>query len=119
MTTARDLIYAFVNKRGDDMARFGPPTPYRKMIEAGSDDDLYLHGLLNKVEDDRAHADAEKLSALGHAYKEAAKSEQAAGLQALGLFAGQSLIDAAKEMDPYEMRDGKLVRKSDGKPVII
>lgn len=76
-------------------------------------------GLIDQVEDDRAHTEAEKLFALGHAYKEAAKSERTAGAKALAIFSGQALIEAAKEMDPYEVRDGQFVRKSDGKPVTL
>lgn len=33
--------------------------------------------------------------------------------------AWSNLMRAAQLIDPYEMRDGQLVRKSDGKPVTI
>lgn len=111
MSDARSRVYAFVNRRGEEMARYGPPAPYQKMIEADSDDDLHLHGLLNQVEDDRAHAEAVKLR------------EKVASW---GLPATPRAQDTARawrtvadEIDPYEERDGQLVRKSDGQPVTL
>lgn len=64
--------------------------------------------LLNKVEDDRAHAEAEKLRT------EAKLFEQDGYMDEGGIYEA-----AAAMIDPYEMRDGQLVRKSDGKPVTI
>lgn len=113
MSSVHDLIYAFVNRRGDDMARYGPPRPYQQMIEADSDDDLYLRGLLNRVEEDAVHAAAQKLRKRG----EEMKAES--GNQGVGMAMAATLIIEALAMDPYEMRDGELVRKSDGKPVTL
>lgn len=112
MTDARSQVYSFVNKRGDQMARYGPAAPYQKMIEPGTDDDLFLHGLLNQVEDDRAHAEAERLR------------KKADGMPRYtppkGGTTGRAVTLAlADEMDPYEERDGQLVRKSDGRPVVL
>lgn len=112
MSQARDLIYSFVNKLGDKMAKHGPEKPWGSMIEAGSGDDDYLHGLLNWVEDDRAHREAEKLRQRADGFKDSA-SDLVAGAMA----AAMKL--AADEIDPYEERDGQLVRKSDGKPVML
>lgn len=102
MSHARDLIYSFANnqiKKG-------------KEIEAASGEDDYLHGLLNQVEDDRAHRGAEKLRKRADTFKDSA-SDLVAGAMAA------SMRLAADEIDPYEMRDGQLVRKSDGKRVFL
>jgi len=111
MTLPRDLVYSFVNKRGDEMARFGPPEPYYKMIEAGTDDDLYLHGLLNQVEDDRAHREAEHLRE-----KAAEFATSSSDLVAEAMTAATKA--AADHIDPYEVKDGQLCRKSDGKRIV-
>lgn len=68
--------------------------------------------LLDQIEDDRAHHEAEKLR------------ETAAGMvfNLLDPFSPQKegwVRHIADEIDPYEMRDGQLVRKSDGKPVTL
>lgn len=116
MSHARDLIYSRVNKLGDDMARYGPPAPWQKMIEAGGEEDDYLHGLLNQVEDDRAHAEAEKLRsrATSAELSTIGRMDPAVALHTAGV-----LRAAAKTIDPYETRDGQLVRKSDGQPVTL
>jgi len=111
-TAARQAIYSRVNKLGDDMARYGPPAPYHQMIEAGSDEDLYLSGLLDRVEDDRAHAEAEKLR---KAADEFAKNSSDLVARAMAA----ATRGAALKIDPYEERDGHLVRKSDGKPITL
>ncbi len=110
MSAARDLVYNFVN----EMARLSRQAISRNpqgqahyvAVEAGSDDDLYLHGLLNKVEDDRAHAEAQKLLDM---HMEV--------LLMHGPQVAQGLALAIKHIDPYVRRDGQLVRKSDDKPV--
>lgn len=73
-----------------------------------------LTGLLDELGDERAHAEAEKLRAEAKEYeKEAAGMLNASAYyQAAGVMAR-----AAQLIDPYVMRDGQLVRKSDGKPV--
>lgn len=103
MSFARDLIYSFVNKRGDEMARFGPPEPYHKMIEGGTDDDLYLHGLLNQAEDERLHDEAQKLYDMHDEI-----------LLAHGPQVAQGFAKAAILMDPYTVKDGQLVHKVTG-----
>lgn len=113
MSFARDLIYSFVNKRGDEMARFGPPELYHKMIEAGTDDDDYLHGLLNQVEDDRAHAEADRIRKEANETADAWSSEVQRGNAERSSGAMHYVADM---IDPYEKRDdGQLYRKSDGK----
>jgi hypothetical protein len=64
--------------------------------------------LLDQVEDDRAHTEAEKLRNEAAIYDEEGERNVAAGL-----------YRAADMVDPYEMRDGQLVRKSDGKAVVL
>lgn len=108
MSSVRDLIYAFVNRRGDDMARYGPPRPYQQMIEADSDDDLYLRGLLNRVEEDAVHAAAQKLLDM-----------HADVLLKHGPAVAQGLAKAIATIDPYVVRDEQLVHKADGKPVSL
>lgn len=70
--------------------------------------------LLNRVEDDRAHAEAEKLRRQAD---EAEKSLLASADPALVFRTTDTIRTAANMIDPYEMRDGQLVRKSDGQPV--
>lgn len=76
---------------------------------AGDEDDL-----IGQVEDARAHVEAEKLRAEAKEYEKEAK-----GLFNEGAYykAAAVMAYAASLIDPYEMRDGQLVRKSDGKPV--
>lgn len=116
MSDARDQVYSFINRRGEEMTRYGPPVPYGRTVEPGSDDDLYLHGLLNRVEDDRAHAEAEKLRALA---EKMLKSSMTRVEPLMVMHAADVYLNAASTIDPYEMRDGRLVRKSDGEPVIV
>lgn len=111
MSFARDLIYSFVNRRGDEMARFGPPEPYYKMIEAGTGDDLHLHGLLNRVEEERAHDEAERLRE-----KAAEFATSSSDLVAEAMTAATKA--AADHIDPYEVKNGQLYRKSDGKHIV-
>jgi hypothetical protein len=115
MNFARDLVYDFVNKVGDDMARYGPPAPYHKAVEAGTDNDDRLHYLLNWVGDDRAHAEAEKLRR---------KADELEAANAFVVRPDQTMTPSdvvrvsADEIDPYHRVDGRLVRKSDGSPVV-
>lgn len=64
--------------------------------------------LLNRVEDDRAHADAKRLRQRADEFT-ANRSELVAQAMAAATRA------AADSIDPYEMRGNDLVRKSDGK----
>jgi hypothetical protein len=111
MTTTRDLVYVFINNVAKDVAKNGL-IRLQLPVEAGSVEDDYLHGLLNKVEDDRVHYEANELRA--RAEELSAKADN---------LAAESMVDAyrlaANDMDPYEKRDGKLYRKSDGKEVLI
>lgn len=68
-------------------------------------------GLIDQVEDDRAHREAERVR------QRADISELGVGPFAEGQ--RQLILGLADLVDPYEIRDGQLVRKSDGKPVII
>lgn len=68
------------------------------------DDCRDVKRLLDQVEDDRVHAEAEKLRA-------------EIKLLGMGPLSAVAFTQAADLVDPYEMRDGQLVRKSDGKPV--
>lgn len=111
MSHARDLIYVFVNRLGSKAAKEGLPRN-QHMIEAASLDDDYLSGLLNWVEDDRAHKEAVGLRRRADELADKANN-----------IASESMVDAyrlaANEMDPYKERDGRLFRKSDDKPVIL
>ncbi len=69
--------------------------------------------LLDQVEDDRVHAEALKLLKRGEELK------AGVGNQSIGMAMAATLIVEAVAMDPYEERDGQLVRKSDGKPVTL
>lgn len=64
--------------------------------------------LLDQIEEERAHAEAEKLRKYAEEYDDWGERPFTAGL-----------FQAVEQVDPYEMRDGQLVHKSDGKPVII
>lgn len=97
MSDARDQVYYFVN---------GQVNREEKVI-GGTDEDLFLHGLLNRVEDDRAHREAEKI-------RKAVKEDPAYRPKGHA-----AMLEVAESIDPYEMRDGALYRKSDGSPVII
>lgn len=72
---------------------------------AGDPDNLIGH-----VEDDRAHAEAERL-------RQRAKATRIDLLNPFSPYQEQLIHELANLIDPYEMRDGQLVRKSDGKPV--
>lgn len=102
MSAARDLVYSFVNRIAP--GSFGDG---RTAVEGGSDEDLYLHGLLNRVEDDRAHAEAELIRGVVANDKVYRPKWQ------------RGMLEAADLIDPYKELDGQLVRKSDGKPVVI
>jgi hypothetical protein len=78
-----------------------------------NDQCLQLYGLLNRVEDDRAHAEAQKLIKRGEELKAGTWT------QGVGMAMAAMLIVEAIAMDPYEMRDGQLVRKADGQPVVL
>lgn len=116
MSYARDLVYSFINTTAKMSRQAVSPNPqdhaaYRA-IEGGSGEDTYLHGLLNQVEDDRVHREAGKLRKRAEGFADSA-SDLVAGAMAAAMRL------AADEIDPYEERDGQLVRKSDGKSVII
>lgn len=76
--------------------------------DPNDDECVRITDLLNLVEDDRAHAEAGRLREKADAFTDS-KSDLVAGAMA----AATRL--AAVHIDPYEMRDGNLVRKSDGK----
>lgn len=70
-----------------------------------------MDDLLNQVEDDRAHAEAERLRLRAKA------SELGVGPFAEGQ--RELIIGLADLIDPYVLCDGELVRKSDGTPVTL
>lgn len=109
MSMSRDLVYSFAEELAKKAAKDGIPYNGRP-IEPGSEDDDRLHGLLNTVEDDRVHAEAHKQR------KRADEILENAGMdrRTAELMAGV-MKAAAMGMDPYEVRDGQLVRKSDGR----
>lgn len=114
MSESRDRVYTFVNRTArlarQAISRNPQEHRFYSAVTGGSDEDVYLHNLLNDVEDDRAHAEAVKLRQRG---TELTRS----GPGTLGQPMGAALIVESFAMDPYEERDGVLVRKSDGKPV--
>lgn len=120
MSYARDMVYSFVNR----MAQFAMRNPngldYRsyQSVEAGSGcyEDLELRALLNQVEDDRAHTEAVRLRKRGEQTRNTARAQ---GNNTIGIYLGAALIVEALAMDPYEERDGQLVRKDDGQPVTL
>lgn len=111
MSTSRDLVYSFADDLVLKAMKEGLPYLERP-VEPGSDNDDRLHYLLNWVEDDRAHREAEKLRKRAEGFKDSA-SDLVAGAMAA------SMRLAADEIDPYEKRDGELYRKSDGSPVTL
>jgi hypothetical protein len=102
---ARDQVYAIAKDHA-----------VGEEIEPGSIDDDRLHEALNQVEDDRAHAEAEKLRNEAKLHEHDAVDTKGRERDAYLRTAGV-LVYAAGLVDPYEERDGQLVRKSDGKPV--
>jgi len=89
--------------------RFGPlhKTPISR---ACRELDALLDENNERVEDDRAHAEAEKL-------RKAAGEFNLGSNDLIARTTRAALGGAAEQIDPYEMRDGQLVRKSDGKLV--
>lgn len=116
MSHARDQIYSFVNR----MAQFAMHNPNGldyssyQAVKAGSGcyEDLELRSLLDQVADDRAHAEAERLRKKADEFAASSSDLVARAMAA-------TARGAAIMIDPYEERDGQLVRRSDGKPVII
>jgi hypothetical protein len=92
MTYARDLIH--------QAAR----------CEAGTDECVRIHDLLVEVEDDRVHVEADKIRRRAEEILRNGGDDR----RTAELMAGVTMA-AAMGMDPYELRDGELVRKSDGK----
>lgn len=78
-----------------------------------SEECAVLDARLDQVEDDRVHREAEKLRKRGEELKAAARN------QGVGMAMAAALLVESIEMDPYEERDGQLVRKSDGRPVVL
>lgn len=111
MSYTRDLVYALTNGLARVAQESGLPRG-RLAIEPGGDVDDYLHGLLNQVEDDRVHAEADKLRNRAKGILDDAGSDR----RTAELMAGV-MTAAAMGMDPYEEKDGQLVHKSDGSPV--
>jgi hypothetical protein len=116
MSVARDLVYNFVNKTArtarQEIAHHPKDHNGYQAVEGGSEDDDYLHGLLSWVEDDRAHREAEKLREEAHHVKTAESAFEDSSIVPQTIHV---LEIAADIIDPYEIRDGQLVRKSDGK----
>lgn len=111
MSMARDLVYSFAVKLARKAEKEG--IPYNgSPIEPASHDDDYLSGLLNRVEDDRAHREAEKLRERANKFADSDSDLVAGGMAA-------ATRAAADSIDPYEFRDGQLVRKSDGKSITL
>lgn len=78
---------------------------------AGDEDDL-----IGQVEDDRAHAEAERIREEAKATADSWTSE---ANRSQAERSSGAMYYVADLVDPYEMRDGQLVRKSDGKPVTL
>jgi hypothetical protein len=120
MSDARDQVYSFVNllaKLSRQAVSRNPQNDAAYLaIEGGSDEDLRLHGLLNWVEDDRAHAEAEKLRAQA---EKMLKPSMAGADLLMAMHAADVYLNAARTIDPYEMRNGQTVRKSDGRTVTV
>jgi hypothetical protein len=70
--------------------------------------------LLDEVEDDRAHKEANRLREKAAEIHEGAVDKHGE-VYGLMRFAAKSLFEAADEIDPYEVRDGLIVRKRDDK----
>lgn len=86
----------------------------RHMCGGGVEECGRLTELLDKIEDERAHREAEKLRA------KAVKVEQsplASVDPGVVLRTTSVLRTAAEQIDPYEKRDGQLVHKITGEPV--
>lgn len=76
-----------------------------------------LDYLLDQVEDDRVHTVAEELRAQTKQYTEDIK--RLTGLErAFHVQMTATILMTANKIDPYEERDGQLVRKSDGKKIV-
>lgn len=69
-----------------------------------------------KMIDDRAHAEAEKLRRRAD---ELAALSEGVVRHDQGLLPSDVMRMAADEIDPYHVVDGELVRKDDGKPVVL
>lgn len=67
---------------------------------------------LSRIEDDRAHREAVRL-------RQRAEATHLDLLNPYSLHEERLVRGLAVLVDPYELRDGQLVRKSDGKPVIL
>lgn len=74
-------------------------------------------GLIDQVEDNRAHREAEKLYVEAEKHKRSAEAASGPEIIDGHMAAWSRLTRAGQMIDPYEMRDGQLVRKSDGEPV--
>ena len=74
-----------------------------------------LDDLLDWVEDDRAHAEAEKLREQGEEMRRNGKPH---GMTTMEFVNGGALITAARAMDPYELRDGWWVHKTSGRVMV-
>lgn len=111
MSITRQQVYNLVNNLARVAEEVGLPSS-RLAIEPGDEVDDHLHGLLNKIEDDRAHREAERLRKKAEGMPSYTPPKSGTTGRAVTLM-------LADEIDPYEMRDGELIRKSDGKPVTI
>lgn len=120
MSYTREQVYRFVNRVAKKARQAVSPNPQDHAaylaVEGGSEEDDHLRGLLNRVEDDRAHAEAVRLRKRGEQTRNTARAQ---GNNTIGTYLGAALIVEALAMDPYEERDGQLVRKDDGMPVVL
>lgn len=113
MTMARDQVYYLINlvarKARQDIATYPDDHKHYTAVEGGSTVDDRLHELLNKVEEDRLHAEAQKL------YDQHDKVLLTHGPDVAGGYA-----KAAIAIDPYlRDKDGNYTRKSDGERVFV
>lgn len=79
--------------------------------DSTADECLWLTDRLNEVEEERTHDEAEGLREKAARFA-ASSSDLVAGAMAAATKA------AADHIDPYEVRDGQLYRKSDGKLIV-
>lgn len=91
MTYARDLIHKAAQ------------------CEPGTEECDRIRDLLVQVEEDRVHVEADKIRRRAEEILRSAGDDR----RTAELMAGVTMA-AAMGMDPYELRDGELVRKSDG-----
>lgn len=100
--SARNELYEYINQLIEDGHTIMP----------GSYAALKIGELLDRIEDNRVHVEAQLLHIK-------AKTARLDLLDPLSLYQRRLIKEQADKIDPYEMCDGHLVRKSDGKPVTL